>query len=57
MADTQDSTEVRVGVRVDIAKEVDRALEAEATRLDITKRELVETALRAFLKIPKGNAA
>lgn len=39
----------RVALRVEIAKELDRALERKAVDLDLSKRDCVEMAIRAWL--------
>ena len=44
-------------VRVDLTTEVDRAVEIAAATQGVKKRELIEEALRAYLKLPKGAAA
>lgn len=42
----------RIRVGVDLSRIVDRAAKIEAAKLGIDKRELIERALRAFLKLP-----
>lgn len=44
-----DVTPKRKAVKVDLPVEVDRAVEIEAVKRDIPKRQLVEEALRAYL--------
>jgi hypothetical protein len=48
---------IRIRVAVDIPREVDRALEIECAKRDVLKRQMIEDALRAFLRLPaKQNA-
>lgn len=48
------ATEERVQINATVAKSVDRALELEAAKRDIAKRQLVEVALRKFLGLPEA---
>ena len=50
-------TEIRIAVKVDLPKEVDRAMEIEAARRDVTKRQFIEDALRAYMKLPAKKSA
>jgi hypothetical protein len=48
MANIPDS-DARVAVKVDLPKTLDRAMEIQAARLDVTKRQFIEDAIRAAL--------
>lgn len=47
-------SEPSVVIRFHIRKVVDRAVEIEAARLDCTKQQIIEDALRKFLGIPRA---
>ena len=50
-------TDHNVNLKVEIPKSLDRAIEEAAFRRDTTKKAVVELAIRAFLKLPKSEAA
>lgn len=48
-----DKQEQRVNLKVEIPKSIDRAIEAEAYKREIPKRQVVEDLLRAALRKPE----
>lgn len=48
------NSDERVAVKVDLPKSLDRAMEIQAARLDISKRQFIENAVRALLTKQKA---
>lgn len=57
IAQTETPNEERVNLQVRVPKSVDRAVEIECAHRDVSKQQLVEQALRAYLNLPQPDAA